>query len=104
MKTPDPFYRSPEWQVLRTAVLKRDKWRCTVPGCPHTVRTSRLTVDHIKARRDGGADEMPNLRTLCRDHDNQVKEGADGVRANGGKTFVRGCDADGWPLDSRRRG
>jgi 5-methylcytosine-specific restriction endonuclease McrA len=56
-------------------------------------------VDHIKRRRDGGSDALDNLRSLCDQHDRQVKERPSGQRANAGKLFVRGCDANGRPLD-----
>ncbi|MDO9712443.1 HNH endonuclease [Paracraurococcus lichenis] len=91
----DPFYRSPEWQALRRAALKRDGHRCTTPGC---TSTKRLTVDHIVSRRAGGANALPNLMTRCIDCDNQVKESANGERRRGGRATARGCDAEGWPL------
>lgn len=91
----DPYYRSSEWIALRAACLKRDGYRCTVPGCGSTYR---LTADHIKPRRQGGADALYNLRTLCGRHDAQVKELPSGERRRDGKPILRGCDADGWPL------
>ena len=97
----NPFYQSSEWKALRAAALKRDRYRCTVPGC---TSTHRLTVDHITARPRGAtgltaADVLSNLRTLCKDHDNQVMQKADGTRRNGGAFVVRGCDAKGSPHD-----
>jgi 5-methylcytosine-specific restriction endonuclease McrA len=94
----DPFYRSPTWRALRSIVRRRSGGRCEVSGCTR----QGVVVDHIVSRRDGGVDNPGNLRHLCRDHDNQIKEGADGVRRNGGRLKVRGCDADGWPLDPAR--
>lgn len=89
------FYKSQAWQRLRAAALRRDGYVCVVPGCG-----ARAThVDHIKRRRDGGTDTLDNLRSLCRVHDNQVKELPSGKRANAGKLFVRGCDVDGRPID-----
>lgn len=93
----DLFYQSPEWRALRAACLKRDGYRCTVEGC--ATPTYRLTADHIKPRREGGQDWLPNLRTLCGHHDAQVKEQRNGTRRNGGKPRVVGCDASGAPLD-----
>jgi 5-methylcytosine-specific restriction endonuclease McrA len=91
----DPFYLSPTWKRLREAALRRDGFVCIVPGCG-----ARAThVDHIKRRRDGGADSLPNLRSLCQLHDSQVKERSDGTRANGGKFRLVGCDVDGWPYE-----
>lgn len=96
----NPFYQSPEWRALKKACLDRDKHRCVVAGC-----CNRATfADHIVARPRGAkamtrADTLDNLRSLCRDHDNQIKEDASGNRRNGGVAFVRGCDASGFPSD-----
>ena len=46
----------------RAAVLTRDGHRCLQCGC----RTS-LTIDHIRAKSDGGTDRLENLQTLCED-------------------------------------
>lgn len=91
----DPFYKSPKWKALRAEALSRDHWRCTVPGCG----TKATHVDHVISRRNGGASVLANLRSLCRDHDNQIKEGADGQRRRDGITHVAGCDARGYPID-----
>jgi 5-methylcytosine-specific restriction enzyme A len=94
-----PFYHSKEWHRLRGQALKRDRYRCTAPGCRHTRETSRLFVDHIKPRAQGGSDTLDNVRTLCQVHDNQVKEDARGVRRSGGKLTIRtvAVGVDGWP-------
>jgi hypothetical protein len=59
-----------------------------------------VVVDHIVSRPFSfsmtTADRLDNLRSLCRDHDNQVKELA-GARRRGGAPVNRGCDAEGWP-------
>jgi 5-methylcytosine-specific restriction endonuclease McrA len=81
------------WLRLRAAALARDGYRCTAPGCGERA----VTVDHIVSRRRGGPDVLGNVRSLCRAHDNQVKEAADGRRRSGG--LFRGCDATGAPLD-----
>ncbi|MGE3918286.1 MAG: HNH endonuclease [Hyphomicrobiaceae bacterium] len=91
----DPYYRTPHWKRLRAARLKLDKGVCVVPGCGQRA----VVVDHVKRRRDGGADTIANTRSLCREHDNQVKERAGGQRGNAGKLVVRGCYADGTPRD-----
>lgn len=91
----DPYYRTHAWRQLRATRLKLDGGMCTVPGCPN-----RAThVDHVVSRRNGGPDTLANTRSLCRDHDQQVKERPDGKRANKGKFTVRGCRPDGTPLD-----
>lgn len=91
----DPYYRTPHWKRLRAARLKLDKGVCVVPGCGQRA----VVVDHVKRRRDGGADTIANTRSLCREHDNQVKERPNGQRGNAGKLVVRGCYADGTPRD-----
>ena len=47
--------------------LRRDKYQCTMMTCttPGRGTGSRLIVDHIIERTTGGADALPNLRTLC---------------------------------------
>ncbi|WP_131196361.1 HNH endonuclease [Lichenihabitans psoromatis] len=83
-KTADPRYRTTDWKALRQVIFARDGGGCTAPGC-----TSRgVVVDHIVSPRNGGSDEASNLRSLCRAHDNQVKEGPDGTRRGGGR-FTR---------------
>lgn len=98
----NPFYASKFWKLLRLDVLKRDGHRCTVPGCPNTARMGRLYVDHIRTRpatpHVTEFDVMENLRTLCGTHDAMVKEARGGLRKNGGKLTVRGCDPSGRPL------
>ena len=93
----DPYYRTPHWKRLRAARLKLDRYTCVVPGCGQPA----CVVDHIKRRRDGGLDVLGNVRSLCREHDNQVKEQPNGKRANGGKLVVRGSFPDGSPRDPR---
>ena len=93
------YYRSEHWLNLRATAIRRDGGRCTVSGC-----TAKGThVDHIKTRpnSDGPtwADTLPNLRTLCPSHDAQIKELPSGKRRRDGKLVVRGCDANGWPID-----
>jgi len=89
----DPYYRTSHWLKLRAAALKRDRNTCTVPGC-HQRATY---VDHIVPRKQGGADALHNLRSLCAMHDNQIRQDASGKRRSGG--ILRGCHADGSPVD-----
>lgn len=101
----NPFYNSKFWKDLRRQALERDRYRCTVTGCPNTGRMGRLYVDHVKTRPNvpypTPSDILSNLRTLCGVHDTQVKEMRDGERRKGGEPTVRGCDASGRPLDPR---
>jgi len=51
------------------AILKRDRFRCQVPGC----RCRRnLEVHHIIWRSKGGSDEHSNLLTLCKSHHSYI--------------------------------
>lgn len=89
----DPFYKTKRWAELRAAVIRRAHGRCETPGC----NAKAVVADHIVSRRNGGSDTMQNLRALCRQCDNRVKESADGKRRSGG--LFRGCDKDGNPID-----
>ena len=51
---------SPDYQVLRDQVLKRDVWRCQLCGT-----SNNLEVHHIKSRCRLGDDTLQNLITLC---------------------------------------
>jgi len=75
----------------KKALLKRDGAQCSECGAPDQPPDPRknkrgeiehhafLTIDHIVATRDGGDDEMENLRLLCapchRKSDNMKKGG-----------------------------
>lgn len=54
--------RSPRWQALRLAALRRDDWRCVKCGA-----VGRLEVDHVRPVRDATAlaFELSNLQALC---------------------------------------
>lgn len=69
----DPYYSSGAWKRLRAACLRRDAFRCTFEHCttPNRGQDGRLIADHIVPRREGGADDLANLRTLCPACDNR---------------------------------
>ena len=96
----EAFYKTSFWQKLRAEVLGRDNYKCAVKGCFEKA----TVVDHIISRPRGliwkcKEDAKENLRSLCTDHDNQVKEGKNGERRGNGEFFVRGCDRNGFPVD-----
>lgn len=91
----DPYYKTKHWKDLRAERLRIDMFTCVVPGCNEPA----YAVDHVTARRAGGADAIENLRSLCKMHDHKVKEGRSGLRGNQGKLGVLGCFADGSPRD-----
>ena len=94
------YYRSAHWRQLKRATHERDGWRCTVKGCSST---ESLVCDHVKTRPNVDhptpLDTLTNTRTLCGQHDRQIKERSDGKRMCGGKTSIQGTDASGRPLD-----
>lgn len=91
----DPFYSTQRWRKLRVTRLRMDAYRCAVPGCA----TPALIVDHIIPRYRGGSDTMNNLRSLCRKHDNEIKERPGRSERGHGGEFTSPCDLDGRPLD-----
>ena len=68
--------RGSRWvpKELREAVLHRDGYRCTMPGCGNRVR-SWLVAHHIVHWSDGGPTDMANLTTLCKPHHNLIHDG-----------------------------
>ena len=66
-------YTNAAWRRLRAQVLARDPI-CTAPGCqrPATV------ADHIRPRRQGGADDLGNLQGLCSRHHGRKTNQHDG--------------------------
>ena len=72
-KAVDPFYLSPEYQRWRAAVVVRAGGQCeAVEGgrrCAKAQPHHRMFADHIRERRDGGADLDPsNGQCLCGRH------------------------------------
>jgi hypothetical protein len=62
----EPSRGTPNRSVIaprtRAAVLARDRYRCTAPGCGGT---RFLEVHHVVPRANGGGNEVGNLVTLC---------------------------------------
>ncbi len=58
--------------ALRRAVLRRDRRRCSVPGCRHA---TFLDLHHIQTREEGGQHEADNLITLCGAHHHAMHDG-----------------------------
>ena len=104
-----PFYRSAEWRAFRARILRHRQGVCAVPGCPR-----RAThVDHLDPVRTAPSRALDplNVQALCHAHHSAKTAGADGgfgnPRGGGAPLRVKGCDADGVPLDPRhpwRRG
>lgn len=56
---------------IRRKVLKRDRYRCQMPGCTNT---RFLEIHHRRARSKGGSDQPENLITLCSGCHQQVHQ------------------------------
>lgn len=88
------YYSTKHWRALRLLALRRDRWHCQIPGCPRPAKI----VDHIETRprqaSPSPADRLDNLRSLCAQHDAQMKEHG---RHRAAPRLI-GCDIDGWPL------
>ncbi|MCM1057902.1 MAG: HNH endonuclease [Firmicutes bacterium] len=61
------FYNSSTWKAQRMAILKRDRFRCTEPGCRRTAEE----VHHIEELTEANINDPKitldpnNLRSLC---------------------------------------
>jgi 5-methylcytosine-specific restriction endonuclease McrA len=93
----DPFYQTKHWKMLRAAILKRDRYCCAIPGCNEMASV----VDHIVPRKVSNDSSPRNLRSLCKLHDNQIKERPGGVRRPRDGLLPSICDADGMPTDPK---
>lgn len=99
----DPFYRSQPWRRLR-AITLRDFPACQVPGCPQP----SSHVDHVQTRRQSPHRELDpsNVQALCVSHHSSKTAQADGGFGNRRGVAVlrvKGCDANGVPLDPSHR-
>ena len=52
------------WREIRRAVWQRDGGQCV--RCQTPLPLNKCHIDHIVPLSRGGANEMTNLRTLCR--------------------------------------
>jgi 5-methylcytosine-specific restriction protein A len=85
-------YDRRRWRRVRLAQLRAE------PLCRLCMDRGRAEpaqdVDHIKPLADGGEPfDLENLRSLCHPCHSRV------TRAMGGEVKVKGCTADGLPLD-----
>lgn len=86
-----------KWERLRKAVLQRDRYLCQ-PCLEAT--PSRLTpataVDHIRAKANGGTDDLDNLRSICRPC-HALKTIHD--QGKNPRIRRRTIGTDGWPIE-----
>jgi 5-methylcytosine-specific restriction endonuclease McrA len=88
----DRYYQTTAWRTLRERALSRDGRICVTPNCGAPAKV----VDHIIPRREGGRDDLVNLRSLCRSCDNR-RHGRKSVDTGAGRLEALGCDVDGLP-------
>ena len=86
-----------DWDKIRKKALERAGYRCKKCGSD----SQRLHVHHIKPRKDGGSDEMDNLKVLCPDchadeHDAEACLLCGGIIHEGGQATV--LDTSGGSL------
>jgi 5-methylcytosine-specific restriction endonuclease McrA len=82
--------------AVRRSVLRRDQYRCRVPGCVHA---TFVDIHHILARADGGGHEPSNLVTLCGAHHRALHEGTLMVARSAAES-LEFQHADGTPYGS----
>ena len=86
-KQVDPFYRSPKYLQWRETVIARAGRRCEARKedggrCTKAEPRHRMFANHIRERRDGGADLDPsNGECLCGHHHSLVTAKARAARA-----------------------
>ena len=65
-KRAEPFYVSPEWCAFRAEIEKQRGRRCEDPECKAPHAPGPRYLDHVKERKDGGADFDPrNVLFRC---------------------------------------
>ena len=52
-----------EWDMVRTALLEQDDWKCSYCGCELKWKSS--SIDHLIPRAQGGSDHFVNLGICC---------------------------------------
>ena len=78
-KTAESFYQSPEWRSLVASIKRtRGSW------CEQCGAGPKVIGDHIRERKDGGADLDPsNVQLLCWPCHNRKTAKARAARAKG---------------------
>ncbi len=92
------FYNSRVWQQQRLAILKRDRYRCTEPGCRRTAEE----VHHIVELTEQNVGDVnislnpSNLRSVCSDCHKRITK-AMKEKGNGILQDII-FDEDGFPI------
>lgn len=77
------------WRRRRQEVYARDNWTCTECGikcrnsadAKHDGKT-KIQAHHIISRRNGGSDDLDNLRTVCMSCHHKIERREGAVRSN----------------------
>jgi hypothetical protein len=88
----------PERKPVQAKILKRDHYRCVIPGCTNR---SQLEVSHNRPRSLGGTSDPANLSTVChRHHQHGIHAGYVSIkgRAPHGLEVELGLRHDGPPV------
>ncbi len=90
--------QDPERRPVRSKILKRDHYRCVIPGC---TSRSHLETSHNRPRSQGGTNDPANLSVVCHTHHHRgIHAGYVAIsgRAPHALRFVLGLRRDGPPL------
>ncbi len=90
--------QDPERRPVRSKILKRDHYRCVIPGC---TSRSHLETSHNRPRSQGGTNDAENLSVVCHTHHHRgIHAGyvAIGGRAPYALRFMLGLRREGPPL------
>lgn len=94
------FYNSAAWKHQRAAVLKRDRYRCTEPGCRRTAEEvhhiTELTEKNIN--NNNISLSMDNLRSLCGECHKRITKQANQKGSRILEDII--FDADGYPISA----
>jgi hypothetical protein len=88
----------PQRRPVKAKILKRDRYRCVVPGCSCR---RQLEGHHRKRRSQGGGNEISNQSTLCHPHHaHMVHKGYLRIRVKMpyALRFELGCKEGGPPM------
>lgn len=84
------------WRRKRARILDRDNYLCIM--CFELgILTAATEVDHIIGIAEGGTDDDDNLRSLC----SRCHARVTAIQRRNATSKKVGCDADGWPLESK---
>lgn len=83
-KPVDPFYLSSAWRAFSQRIKRARGFVCQRCGVSGADRPFALKVNHIVARKDGGADfDEANAEVLCASCDNRTRAQEHRARGRG---------------------